>query len=131
MSPTRAMTSRPKSERARPIKLFADTRALLSLTGLIPLTLIKSARQFSILSVVRVRKLYQVHLRAPHPASNPAFLLWRVGGAVNVRRGCYRILNTLQSALRLESGFLEASQIIFRPSGDSQCGRKSDDAKTR
>jgi hypothetical protein len=27
--------------------------------------------------------------------------------------GCYRILNTFQSALRLESGFLEASQIIF------------------
>ena len=59
ISRTRAMTPAPKSERARRMKLFADTRALFSFSGSVPLRLIKSTRQDSIFSAVSLRSLIE------------------------------------------------------------------------
>ena len=48
------MTPGAKSERARRMKLFAETRALFNLSGSVPLRLMKSTRQDSIFSGVNV-----------------------------------------------------------------------------
>ena len=49
-------------ERARRMKVFAETLALFSLSGSVPLRLMKSTRHFSIFSALKLRSLMALTL---------------------------------------------------------------------